>query len=125
VCVYSHGPMSSTHFQDRNRSAAVAGTMAPIDPALVGQLIDAVQPITFARNFRSSTATDSNEPGFVRPHHDPIPTLGFDTIAPGPLADRLLGPEDGGYSLGGMLAVAVAELKSLRARVAQLEGGAA
>jgi hypothetical protein len=93
---------------------------------MIGRLIDAVRPVTFARHFRSPDATDGNEPGFVRPEHDPIPTLGFDfNGVNGDCADltkRVTDPS--GYSIGGMLAVAVAEIKSLRARVAQLEGAA-
>jgi hypothetical protein len=126
VCVYSHGPMSSTHFQDRNLRNAVDGTSVPIDPEMVGRLIDAVKPITFARHFRSPTASDANEPGFVRPDHDPIPTVGLDFDGVNgdcaDLTDRIGEGPSGGYSLGGMLAVAVAEIKSLRQRVAQLEG---
>ena len=126
VCILCHGPMSATHFQDRNLRSAVAGTQAPINLDLVGRLIDAVQPITFARHFRSPDATDANPEGFVRPHHDPIPTLGLDLGGcDSPYADRLRDDfSPGSYSLGGMLAVAVAEIKSLRARVAQLEGAA-
>ena len=67
--------------------------------------------------------SDTNEPGFVRPHHDPIQTIGLDVDGiDNDYADRLRDIKPGGFDLGGMLAVAIAEIKSLRARVAQLEG---
>jgi len=128
ACLHVHGPCKASHFHDYNRSAAVAETITPMNPELVGRLIDAVRPIAFARHFRSLTATDANEPGFVPPEHDPIPTLGFDFDGVNgecvDLTDRIIGSSTDGYSIGGMLAVAISEIQSLRTRVAQLEGAA-
>lgn len=123
-CILCHGPMSATHFQDRNLRSAVEGTSAPVDLELAGRLIDAVRPITFDRMVHPPEMTSDNPEGFVRPVRDPIRTIGFDVIDEAlPLADRVNGGDHDGYSIGGMLAVAIAEIKSLRARVAALEGG--
>jgi hypothetical protein len=104
----------------------VAGTTAPVDPVLVGRLIDAVRPVTFGRTTRTPDSTSDNPPEFVRPEHDPILTVGLDFDGVngecGDLTGRLIDGPTSGYSLGGMLALAVAEIQSLRARVAQLEG---
>jgi hypothetical protein len=98
-----------------------------LDLDLAGQLIDALHPITFTHASPDATAPPHRRIGFsaedVEASGSPlierlVHHTNFDTLTGEPVD-----PTDRGYSVPGLLAVAVAEIKSLRARVAQLEGG--
>lgn len=99
-----------------------------LDADVAGRLIDRLQPITFERVDPVSGDGPDLPP-------DPVREVGFalSDLEGSELEERLVrrgksgaddDPDGDGYSLVGILAAAVAEIKSLRERVAQLEGGA-
>ena len=119
-------------------SAATKENVADLDRDVAGRLIHALRPITFERVF-PTPAPNPDEPDATPRPHPVWRQVGFTAEnieeANTPLRDALVKginlnsetgqprdePDNKGISVDGLLAVAIAEIKSLRERVAQLE----
>jgi hypothetical protein len=125
--LYVHGICSSTHFDDHS-SRKTKDNLTPVDPILVGQLMDRLHAKTYTRPILPGEG--ASEIGKNRP---PARGLALDVedveeagiYVDHLVTDRAKDHESRGFSIGGMLALAITEIKSLRARVAQLEAGGA
>jgi hypothetical protein len=130
--LYAHGNISYLTSTDRTVAADLED-VAAVEPDLAGQLIDRLKPITFQRRHEGEgpAPTRRKEAGFAV---DDFEACNGDLSG---LVERLVRPagslnsetgepvddSERGWSVSGVLAIAVAEIQRLRERVAQLEGG--
>lgn len=134
----TNGSVSAADMLDRS-AAATKDEVADLDRDVAGRLIDALHPVTYRRiippgdvgddpeaRVDMSTAPDFRRVGFTVENIEESGTplrehlvrhLNYDTATGQPV-----NAEERGYSIPGLLAVAIAEIKALRARVAELEG---
>jgi hypothetical protein len=127
--IYFGGSVSVGNIVDRS-AAAVKTDVEDLDVDAAGRLIDALRPITLRRMIEAGEGATVDLPPFRRVGLAVEDIEGCDSQ----LAERLVrhgsldsetgeptDPDERGWSVPGMLSVAIAELKQVRGRCEQLE----